>query len=148
MNKHEMNSDVLVRLSHMSLWVLLLTILYAGAGMVLVLAGGPQVAEAARTAMILLPIANVIALGALRAKGGKANCMRSPQMRAVLNDEMRQQALSKGYRNGFFATMIATIVVGCIVSLAGVAKAPAVMIVAVITVGVAAMLDSVLYYDR
>ena len=148
MTQDDMNSDVLVRLSHLGLWMVLLTVLYVGACMVLVLSGGPALAETARSAMILLPVANVIAVGALRRKGGKANPMYSRQMRAVLDDELRQQALSKGYRNGFFAAMVATIVAGSIVSLAGVAKAPAVMIVAVVTVGVAAMLGSVLYYDR
>ncbi|WP_154667921.1 hypothetical protein [Pseudoduganella violaceinigra] len=148
MKQQEMNSDVLVRLSHMSLWMVLLTILYAGGAMLLLLLGGPKLAEAARSAMILLPVMNAIALGALRMKAGKGSCARSPQMRAVMNDELRQLALSKGYRNGFFASMISTVAIAPILSFAGVQGAPAVMMVVVATTGVAAMLGSVLYYDR
>ncbi|WP_342114287.1 hypothetical protein [Pseudoduganella sp. OTU4001] len=148
MSQQEMNSDVLVRVSHMGLWIALATILYAGSGMLLILLGGPELAEAARIGLVLLPIGTAIALGALRMKAGKVNCINSPQMCAVLNDELRQRALGLGYRNGFFASMVATVAIATILSIAGVAKAPAVMMVAVVMVGVAAMLGSVLYHDR
>jgi hypothetical protein len=142
------NSDVLVRVSHLNLWIVLATVLYVGGAMLAVLLGGPDVAEMARTAMFMLPIGIAIALGALRMKAGKANCMRSAAMRAVLDDELRQQALAKGYRNGFFAAMLATVAMAPILTFTGVDKALPVMMVAVVTLAVAAMLGSVLYYDR
>lgn len=148
MSQQETNSDVLVRVSHLGLWMVLATILYVGAAMLVLLLGGPDVAEMARKSLFLLPVGNAIALGALRKKAGKAKCASSPGMRAVMNDELRQLALSKGYRNGFFAALIATITIAPIVSIAGVAKAPSVMMVFVVTVGVATMLGSVLYHDR
>ena len=148
MTQQEVDSDLLVRLSHLSLWMVLATVLYTGGAMLLILMGGPQVADMARSALILLPIANAIALAALRMKGGKAQCSRSAQMRAVMNDELRQQALAKGYRNGFFAAMCGTAAFGPILAIAGVEKAAAVMMVAIVTLGVSAMLGSVLYYDR
>lgn len=143
-----MNSDVLVRVSHLGLWITLATILYAGSGMLLILLGGPELAEVARMGLVLLPIGNAIALGALRMKAGKASCANSPQMRAVISDELRQRALALGYRNGFFAAMAATVAIAPVLSIAGVDKAPAVMMVAVVMVGVTAMLGSVLYHDR
>lgn len=148
MTQEKMNSDVLVRISHMSLWLLLATILYVGAAILVILLGGPELAGRARWALIMLPVFNAIAFGALVTRTGKANCASSAQMRAVIDDELRQQALSKGYRNGFFAALVATVASSLAVSLAGVDKAPAVMMVVVITAGVATMLASVLYHDR
>lgn len=148
MTQKEMNSDVLVRISHLNLWMVLWTVVLAGGGMLLMLLGGPKVAEWVRTALILLPVVNAVAIGAIRMKGGKAQCANSPQMRAVMNDELRQQALSKGYRNGFFASLITTVLVAPALSFSGVERAPAIMMVAVATIGVATMLGSVLYYDR
>jgi hypothetical protein len=142
------NSDDLVRVSHLNLWIVLATVLCVGGAMLAVLLGGPDVAGMARTLMFMLPIGIALALGALRLKAGKANCMRSADMRAVLDDELRQQALAKGYRNGFFAAMSATVASAPILSISGVEKALPVMMVAVVTLAVAAMLGSVLYYDR
>jgi|GEM_PF-1257264 len=148
MTQEKVNSDVLVRISHMSLWVLLGTILYVGAAILVMMLGDPETAARARWALIMLPIFNAIAFGAILTKSGKANCATSPQMRAVMDDELRQLALSKGYRNGFFATLVTTVAASLIVSLQGVEKAPAVIMVVVVTVGVATMLASVLYHDR
>ena len=148
MTQQEMDLDLLVRLSHLSLWMLLATVLYLGGAMLLILLGGAQLAEMARSALVLLPVANAIAFAALRVKGRKAGCARSAQMRAVMNDELRQQALAKAYRNGFFAGMASTVAFAPVVSIAGVEKAPAVLVVLVVVSGVATMLGSVLYYDR
>lgn len=149
MTQQEMDSDVLVRLSHMSLWLVMATIISVGTATLLILLGDSALAGMGRSALILLPVATAIAIGALlRMKGGKAACASSPQMRAVMNDELRQRALAKGYRNGFFATLAATVAIAPIVSIAGVDKAAAVMMVAVTTIGVASMLGSVLYHDR
>lgn len=148
MAQEKTNSDVLVRISHMSLWILLATILYVGAAILAMLLGGPGLAGSARWALVLLPVFNAIAFGALVTRTGKTNCANSAQMRAVINDELRQHALSKGYRNGFFAALVTTVAASLAVSLAGVEKAPAVIMVVVITAGVATMLASVLYHDR
>jgi len=148
MTQEKMNSDVLVRISHMSLWILLATILYVGGAMLVLLLGDPETAARARMALVMLPVFNAVAFGALLSKSGKAKCATSPQMRAVMDDELRQMALSKGYRNGFFATLVTTVAASLIVSLSGVEKAPAVIMVLVITVGVSTMLASVLYHDR
>jgi hypothetical protein len=148
MPQQETNTDVLVRLSHMNLWVLLCTVVFVGSAMVLALLGGPALAGMARSALILLPVAIAIAIAAIRMKAGRPGCATSPQMRAVMNDELRQHALSKAYRNGFFAAMVATVAVASILSFTGVERALAVMLVAVLTIGVGTMLASVLYYDR
>lgn len=148
MTQEKMSSDVLVRISHMSLWVLLATILYVGGAILVLLLGDAELAGRARWALVMLPVFNAIAFGAIVTKSGKANCATSPQMRAVMDDELRQMALSKGYRNGFFATLVSTIAASLVVSLAGLEKAPAVIMVVVVTVGVATMLASVLYHDR
>ncbi len=148
MTQEKMNSDVLVRISHMSLWILLGTILYVGAAVLAMLLGGPKLAGGARWALIMLPIFNAIAFGAVLTRTGKANCASSAQMRALIDDELRQQALSKGYRNGFFSALVTTVAASLAVSVAGVDKAPAVIMVVVVTVGVATMLASVLYHDR
>lgn len=148
MTQEKFSLDVLVRNSHMSLWILLGTILYVGSTILVMLLSGPEIAAKARWALILLPVIQGIAFGALRTRTGKSSCATSPQMRAVMNDELRQMALSKGYRNGFFATLVTTVAASAMVSLADVARAPAVIMVAVVTVGVSTMLASVLYHDR
>lgn len=148
MTQEKMNSDALVRITHLRLWILLATIVYVGSAILVMLLGGPELADRARWALIFLPVANAVALGATATKAGKANCTNSPQMRAVIDDELRRLALAKGYRNGFFAALVTTVAAALFVSLAGVAKAPAVMMVLILTVGVATMLGSVLYHDR
>jgi hypothetical protein len=148
MTQEKVSSDFLVRISHIRLWILLSTIVYVGCAMLVSLLGGPELAERARWALILLPVFNGIAFGAVQSRAGKAKCASSPEMRAVINDELRQIALSKGYRNGFFAALVTTVAASLAVSLAGVGRAPAVIMVAVVTVGVSTMLASVLYHDR
>jgi hypothetical protein len=148
MSQENVSSDVLVRNSHMGLWILLVTIIYVGSAILAMILSDAVMAAKLRWALILFPMFQAIAFGVLRTRTGKASCATSPQMRAVINDELRQMALAKGYRNGFFATLVTTVVASLIVALEGVDRAPAVIMVVVVTVGVSTMLASVLYHDR
>lgn len=73
---------------------------------------------------------------------------RDPDLRAVLDDELRQASLNKAYRNGFFAILIVQPLLMCLLPWTAVVDPAAVMASATLTVGATAVLGSLLYYDR
>jgi len=142
------DSDTLVRYSHRSLWAALILLLVLAAWAVSVNLF-PASAAVAGKAALLLPLAIVIALGvlrgSLRALSGHPS---SPAMKAILQDELRQQSLQRAWRNGLLAVLLAQPLLALLFALA--APPQPVLLMASLTVltGVATVLGSVLLYDR
>ncbi|MDL2353937.1 MAG: hypothetical protein QFF03_01635 [Pseudomonadota bacterium] len=143
-------ADLLVRYSHRSLWVTLVLIVMLGAGATAALGfPGSAAAGFAQALSMLLPIVIVIALAALRssAKGARTD-PGGPAMQAVLNDELRQDSLKRSYRNAFFAMLVAQPLLALAPTWIALANPLSVMACLTIMSGMAAMLASLLYFDR
>lgn len=149
---HELptESDLLVKYSRRSRWVALtLLVLLAGYALVLNIFPESEAAALASRLFLLLPIGLVLALGTLRAslQGARANPAGAP-MKAILNDELRQQSLSRAYRNGLMAVLVAQPLLALLLALVAVAHPVALMASLTALAGVCAVLGSQLAYDR
>jgi hypothetical protein len=138
----ELNSiETAVRMSHRHLMAALGLVLFIGLAAVLSLSG----AATARPGSVLwtvLPV--VIAITAASMRGVKKVDARA--LDAVRKDELRQAGQSRAWRNGFFAVLGLQPVLA--LALDGNANAAALMAAGSVTIGTAAMLASLLWYDR
>jgi hypothetical protein len=144
------NSDLLVRYSRLSLYFALALLLLLGTYAVLIHAFPDSGAAAmAHRLAIMLPIAIVIALAALRSSlhGVRAH-PRKADMKVVLDDELRGQALNRAYRNGLVAVLLVQPVLVLIMSAADLPFPLVPMASATVLIGVAAVLCSLIVYDR
>lgn len=142
------DSDTLVRYSHRGLWTALILLLILAAWAVTVNLFPARAALAGKAAL-LLPLAIAIALGSMRASlRGLSGHPSSPAMKAVLEDELRQQSLQRAWRNGLLAVLLAQPLLSLLFAIA--APPQPVLLMASLTVltGVATVLGSVLLYDR
>lgn len=151
MNTSIMNqSDQLVRYSRRSLWTALALILLIGAAATAQIGfPGSEAAVATHSLSMLLPIIIVLAAAALRsaAKGARTD-PSGPAMKAILNDELRQDGLKRAFRNAFLAVMIAQPLLALAPTWIAVAHPTSMMACLTILTGMAVMLASLLYYDR
>jgi len=142
------DSDTLVRYSHRSLWAALVLLLVLAAWAVTVNLF-PGSAALAGKAALLLPLAIVIALGVMRGSlRGLSGHPASPAMKAVLQDELRQQSLQRAWRNGLLAVLLAQPLLALLFALAALPQAVLLMASLTVLTGVATVLGSVLLYDR
>jgi hypothetical protein len=143
-------SDVLIRYSRRSLWTALTLILLLGAGAVGSIGfPGTEVAVMANRLWLSLPIVIVIAVAALKssAKGARTD-PSSPGMKAILNDELRQDSLNRAYRNAFGAILTMQPLLAMAQLWTAFANPAPLMACMTVMAGVAVMLASLLYYDR
>jgi hypothetical protein len=142
------NPDALLRSSRLSLWGALVIVTLIGGLMFALLLGGRSVVNATRVGLGLLPIFIVVVTAALSTALKVRNAATRAALRALLNDELRQLALSRAYRNAFAATL--TVGAACmpILSVFEVQYAAAALYVLIATTGIVTLLGSVLYYDR
>jgi hypothetical protein len=142
------DSDTLVTLSHRGLWIALAVLLLLAAWAVAVnLFPGSAAADIAGHAATLLPLAIIIAVAAMQSSlKGLSLDPRSKAMKAVLNDELRQQSMQRACRNGLLAVLLAQPLLALLVA----ALPQPLILMASLTVltGVATVLASVLAYDR
>ena len=143
-------AEQLVNFSRRGLWVVLVLLLALGAYAVIVnLYPDGETAAAASRMAALLPVMIIIAVAALRSSlKGVSSDPRSPAMKSMLGDELRQQSLRLAYRNGFFAVLFAQPVLALL--LAWTAPPQPVMLMASgsALAGVLAVVGSLLAYDR
>lgn len=139
-------SESLVSYSHRSLWVALALILVLGATAVS-LAVFPG-AKIAGNIAALLPLAIVFAAVSLRSRGGKLAARHPGAMKAIQDDELRQQSLSRAYRNGLFAVIAAQPLLAFVLASSAASFPLAVMAAVTVTTGAAVVLASLLAYDR
>ncbi len=143
-------SEALVKLSRRGLWVALMLVLALGAYAIVVnVAPTGTTATLANRLFGLLPMAIVIGLGWLRGsqKSARAN-PRGSAMKALLNDELRQQSLHLAYRNGLVTVLIAQPVLALLLTEAPIANALLLMASATASAGALVVLCSMLFYDR
>lgn len=144
------HADRLAKLSHRGLWIALSLILVLGAYAVIINAfPDSQAAAMADRLAMLLPLAIIIALGAMQSSlKGLSIDPRSKPMQAVLNDELRQHSLNRAYRNALVAVLLAQPVLALLVTVAAL-RHPAVLMASLTGLaGVATLLGSLLAYDR
>jgi hypothetical protein len=143
-------SDLLVKHSHRSLWLALGLLLVLGAyALILNLAPDSAVAAQAGRLAVLLPLAIVIALAVLRRKlGGISGDPAGKEMKAVLQDELRRQAMQQACRNGLLAVLVAQPVLALLLTLVTVAQPVLLMATVTGLLGVATVLGSILVLDR
>jgi hypothetical protein len=144
------DSELLVKISHRSLWLALALLLVLGAYAVIInLFPFGAAAQMAGKLALLLPISIVVAIGALRSsqKGWSADPNSKP-MRAVLNDELRQQSVHRACRNGLLAVLLIQPVMGVVLTVVTVPHPVVLMASFTLVAGVATVLGSVLAYDR
>ncbi|MES2048783.1 MAG: hypothetical protein V4447_10310 [Pseudomonadota bacterium] len=141
--------DALVRLSHRGL-ILALTLvaLLGGSAFMLTMFPESAAADVAGFAMKLLPVAIVIGVAALRPTKEKLPGLSSPQMKAILKDELRQLSLRKAYRNGLIAVLILQPLLMLLMTFVPAAYPLALMASMTVTIGVVVALASLLWYDR
>lgn len=143
-------TDLLARYSRLGLYFALVLLLLLGTYAVLIHAFPDSSAAAlAHRLAILLPIAIIIALAALRSSlhGVSAN-PRSAAMKALRNDELRALALNKAYRNGLVAVLLVQPVLVLALSAAELAYPLVPMASATVLIAVAAVICSLIVYDR
>jgi len=142
------NEDRLLRASRISLWWALVFVAVIGAAMSVVLLGGGRAVVATRFGLGLLPVAIAIACAAIGSTFRLRDKASRDAMRVLMNDELRQHALAKGYRNAFAATLCAGAALTPALAIFEVVQPAAILFVATATTGIVALLGSVLYYDR
>jgi hypothetical protein len=150
MASHKTDPDLLVKYSRLSLYFALLLLLALGTYAVLIhVAPDSHATAMANRFAILLPIAIVIALAALRSSlhGVRAH-PREAAMKALHRDELHVQSLGRAYRNGLIAVVLAQPVLALLLSAAALPLPLVPMAGATVLVGVATVLCSLLAYDR
>lgn len=143
-------SELLEKASHRGLWFALILLLALGAYAVIInIFPASDAASLAGRAAGLLPIAIIVALAAMRSslKGASTN-PNSKAMKALLNDELRQQSLARAYRNALIATLLAQPLLAWLLNLAPLPQPVVLMASLSVLVGVATVLGSMLAYDR
>jgi hypothetical protein len=147
------SSESLVRFSRRSMGTMLVIVLVLGAT-ALAMTLWPEGAASrfmARSAWVV-PVAIVILAAALRGTlRGQRWDPRSPEARAILNDELRQSSLNRSSRAALIVVLVAQIplelLFGMLVQLSATRTALA-MAEATITLGMATFISFFLFLDR
>jgi hypothetical protein len=143
-----MNEETIVRLARRSLWtVMLLVILLLLAAALVVMAPDSEAAALGNRLFKVLPVLIVIGCGAMLGKVRHTPGSRA-LMRQVLNDELRQQSLARGYRNGFFAMLCCQAPLLLLFITAGAGSAAALLACTTAAIGLLTAIATVLWYDR
>lgn len=138
-------TERLVQFSRRQLWVVLVFLLVLGAAHLVDLFVPGKI-----SALVSVPVFIAIFFALpLSLKGGRIDFSRaSPAMQALRNDELRQLARAKAFRNGFFVLLAYPPI--CAITLTGLAVAnplPAV-VASSAWLGAVVCLASLLWYDR
>lgn len=139
--------ELLLQASRRSLFVLLALILLIAATIIAhVLRPGSLLADWSARAPWLLPVAIVAIFGTvvapLRRRSGEA------EMKSLREDEFRQVNLARAQRVALIAALVAQIPLAIFASGLTAAAAVTIMAVATVTIGMAALITSFLYFER
>ena len=144
------DSELLVKYSRLGLYLALVLLLALGSYAFLINVYPDSAAAAtAHRCAILLPILIVIALASLRSQlhGVRAH-PREAAMKALHSDELRAQSLSRAYRNGLTAVLLAQPVLVFILSAAALPFPLVPMASATVLIGAVTVLCSLIFHDR
>lgn len=140
-------TERLVQFSRRQLWFVLIALVMLGAGhMVDMLAPSTHVPVA--VAVVISLVISVVFLAAIPKTAGIDVSSKSPGMRALQHDELRQLACAKAFRNGFFVLLAYPPL--CAFALTGLAVANPMPVVVEsgAWLGAVTCLASLLWYDR
>ena len=143
-------AEQLVAFSRRGLWFTLVLLFALGVYAVIVnLYPDGEAAAVANRLAGLLPLMIIIAAAALRSSlKGASSDPRSPAMKSMLGDELRQQSLRLAYRNGFFTMLFAQPVLALLLAWAEAPQPVMLMASGTALTGVLAVVGSLLAYDR
>jgi hypothetical protein len=146
-------SESLVRFTRRSMTALLGVVLFLGATTLAMTLWPDGLASAFMArASVVLPIAIVILVVSLRATlGGRRWDPRTPEARAVLDDELRQASLYRASRAALIVVLIAQLPLGLLFGMVAQlppARAALGMAEATMTLGLATAISLFLHFDR
>lgn len=142
-------TELLLRISRRSLLVVLAMIVLIAATLIAhVLRPGSLLADWASRMPWLLPLAIAALFLVFNAPLRRSFRPTDPDVKAMLNDEFRQANLARAQRVAFVVVLVAQIPLATFVSGLNTVGAVTVMSVATITVAMAALIISFLYFDR
>lgn len=140
-------TDLLVQHSRRQLWVALFLVVALGTAALLMLGFPGKAASAGQYLMLLYPQMIAAALLSLR-RSKRALAASAAQTQAVVDDELRQHALNRAWRNGFLVVLLGQPLLALFVSGSGSPHPVALLAGATALAGVVTVLASVLYHDR
>lgn len=142
-------TEQLARFSRRGMYVMLVLVLALGAGtLATTLSPDGLGARLASRAYLLIPIVIILAVGGLQfTLRGRRWDPRSPEARAILDDELRQTSLARASRAALATVLIAQIPLGLLFMQLP-ARAVWAMAVSTITLGMATLIALFLYFDR
>jgi cytochrome bd-type quinol oxidase subunit 2 len=144
-------TDQMERYLRRGLWILLLLMLLIGACTTVSIGlPGTQAARIARwTLLLAFPMAIVLMVAKLI---GNAKAARTDPygmaMRALLNDELRQESLKRAYRNAFFGMLGLQALLPVAIMYISVPNPAALMSSLTTSTGMVIFVASLLHYDR
>ena len=143
-------SDRVVKFSRRGLWFTLALLLALGVSAVAVNVFPDSAASALITPLMkLLPIAIVIAIGFVYSPlSAPRISTQGKAMKDALNDELRQRALNRAYRNSLVAVLVSQPALAVLLTLQPLSNAVVLMGGATGLIGVGTVLCSMLWYDR
>ena len=147
------SSESLVRFSRLSMSTLLVIVLVLGATtLAMTLWAESAASRFMAQASWVFPVATVILGIALRATlRGRRFDPRSPEAKAILNDELRQVSLNRASRAALIVVLIAQLPLGLLLGMLAqlpAARTALAMAEATITLGMATFISLFLFFDR
>lgn len=137
------------RFARHGLWAALVLIVLLGVdGLLLNVQPAGPASHYFGKAMLLLPLAIVLAVAALRSSNGARIGTSSAAARVVRDDELRQLALQRAFRGGFLAMLLCQPAALAWFAWAPLAHEAAIMAVTTVLAGVVVFLGSLLLHDR
>jgi hypothetical protein len=147
-------SESLVRFSRRSMGALLVMVLFIGLG-TLAMTLWPDAAASRRVehAPWLFPVGTVVLFTALRLTlfRGQRWDPRSPEAKAILNDELRQTSLSRASRTALLVVLVAQLPLGLLFGILAdlpAMRATLAMVESTIMLGMATFIALFLFFDR
>jgi hypothetical protein len=146
----ETRSDLYVRLSRRSLYALLLVILLLGAaGIAMALRPAGTVSRMMERTSWFIPILLIIVTGALQTSARKHGFTpQSPEVKAVLEDELRLASMDRARKFAFIAVLMAQVPLALLFAQWPSLHALLAMAVATITLGMTSLIALFLVFDR
>ena len=135
--------DLLVQFSRRQLWFVLVFLLVFGAAH---LAGLFYPTHS--PVLVCVPVFIALGLAAQLRKKGEDFSSASPAMKALRNDELRQFAQAKAFRNGFFALLAYPPLCALVLTGLSVPNALPAVVASGAWLGAVVFLASLLWYDR
>jgi lipoprotein signal peptidase len=143
----ESRSEKFLRFSRQSTTVLLLLILAVG-GVCVAMAFRPASQHWTQSMPVLWIIAAAIAVGLQRTLGGDRWDSKTPEVRAIVQDEWRRANMDRARRFAFVTVLGAQIPLGLLLASLPPLRAVMAMASATITIGLSVLLALFLYFDR